>query len=218
MQNIVFKEDGEAKVSITDVAKYSSVSTKGIIAAIRKDKEKFREINLSLPSDVTLKRTILNEKQATFLMTLLKNTAEVVQFKFDLVNQFFAMREIITNELCAVHERKEHDFEQQVFTLELKLQDATELRTYKEGRMSLRKYLKNRGLKKDIREDDAWEILVNKNIVQNVIIPTLRRGLIDSEYGLQTDIRKSPVFNPEKLDEIFLSDQMVFDYEELQDA
>lgn len=35
----------------------------------------------------------LNEGQATFLMTLLKNTSAVVAFKQELVRQFFAMRD-----------------------------------------------------------------------------------------------------------------------------
>lgn len=35
----------------------------------------------------------LNEQQATFLMTLLKNTAVVVAFKMELVRQFYAMRQ-----------------------------------------------------------------------------------------------------------------------------
>jgi len=36
--------------------------------------------------------TKLNEEQATFLMTLLKNTPTVVDFKAELVRQFYAMR------------------------------------------------------------------------------------------------------------------------------
>lgn len=36
---------------------------------------------------------ILNEQQATFLLTLLKNTPVVVEFKKELVRQFYAMRD-----------------------------------------------------------------------------------------------------------------------------
>ena len=36
---------------------------------------------------------ILNEQQATFLLTLLKNTSVVVEFKKELVRQFYAMRD-----------------------------------------------------------------------------------------------------------------------------
>ena len=37
----------------------------------------------------------LNEPQATFLITLLKNTENVVEFKLELVKQFFEMRKFI---------------------------------------------------------------------------------------------------------------------------
>lgn len=38
---------------------------------------------------------LLNEQQATFLITLLKNTETVVAFKLELVRQFYAMRKFI---------------------------------------------------------------------------------------------------------------------------
>ena len=42
----------------------------------------------------------LNEEQATFLMTLLKNTPTVVAFKKELVRQFYAMRrELVTRQV-----------------------------------------------------------------------------------------------------------------------
>ncbi|MBP3760232.1 MAG: Rha family transcriptional regulator [Ruminococcus sp.] len=37
----------------------------------------------------------LNEQQATFLITLMRNTPVVVEFKKELVKQFFEMREFI---------------------------------------------------------------------------------------------------------------------------
>ena len=38
----------------------------------------------------------LNEQQATFLVTLLRNTDVVLDFKAELVDQFYKMREILT--------------------------------------------------------------------------------------------------------------------------
>ncbi|APM39393.1 Rha family transcriptional regulator [Clostridium kluyveri] len=43
----------------------------------------------------------LNEQQTTFLMTLLKNSPEVVKFKFDLVKEFFRMRELLREKLSS---------------------------------------------------------------------------------------------------------------------
>lgn len=42
-----------------------------------------------------IKVYFLNEIQSTFLITLLKNTDEVVLFKLELVKQFYAMRQIL---------------------------------------------------------------------------------------------------------------------------
>ena len=39
----------------------------------------------------------MNEQQATFLITLLKNTDVVVEFKQELVRQFYLMREELSN-------------------------------------------------------------------------------------------------------------------------
>lgn len=41
------------------------------------------------------KIALLNEQQATFLMTLMRNTEKVVEFKFTLVNAFFKTREYL---------------------------------------------------------------------------------------------------------------------------
>ena len=43
----------------------------------------------------TITGYILNEQQATFLLTLLKNTPAVVEFKKELVRQFYAMRSLL---------------------------------------------------------------------------------------------------------------------------
>ena len=48
----------------------------------------------------------LNEQQATFLMTLLKNTPVVVQFKQRLVQEFFRMRQELQNVRIAKAELK----------------------------------------------------------------------------------------------------------------
>jgi len=48
-----------------------------------------------MPSGQEMKIYLLNEQQATFLITLLKNTEKVVAFKLELVRQFYAMRQFI---------------------------------------------------------------------------------------------------------------------------
>lgn len=45
----------------------------------------------------------LNEQQATFLITLLKNTETVVEFKLELVKQFYAMRKLLAQKQTEVY-------------------------------------------------------------------------------------------------------------------
>lgn len=48
-----------------------------------------------MPSGQEMKIYLLNEQQATFLITLLKNTNKVVKFKLELVRQFYQMKQYI---------------------------------------------------------------------------------------------------------------------------
>lgn len=73
--------------------------------------EKFGTISTSYGVEIKLetrgRKTVvynLNEQQATFLITLLKNTEIVMDFKEELVRQFFKMREIL-------REKKTKDWE-----------------------------------------------------------------------------------------------------------
>lgn len=50
----------------------------------------------------TITGYILNEQQATFLLTLLKNTPVVVEFKKELVRQFYAMRSLLLEQASPI--------------------------------------------------------------------------------------------------------------------
>ena len=63
---------------------------------------------------------ILNEQQATFLMTLLKNTDIVVDFKMKLVKEFYRMREFI-------REKQSAEWQQARITGKLIRQDETDI-------------------------------------------------------------------------------------------
>ena len=88
----------------------------------------------------------------------------------------------------------------EIHQLTLDLNDARELRTYKGGLISLRKYLKG----KDLKEELAWEILVTNGVVYNAYPTVLKRMLNDERVGKQSK-GKAPIFYPEFLDEIFLN-------------
>ncbi len=80
------------------ITEMTGIEHRKIKVAIRKHQEDIESFGLSAsyqaessggrPEEIIK----LNEEQATFLMTLLKNTPTVVAFKKELVRQFYAMR------------------------------------------------------------------------------------------------------------------------------
>lgn len=94
------------------IAEGTGINHRRVRDAIRKymnDLESFGKVGAyqtPLPESKTGQSTtgyILNEQQATFLLTLLKNTPVVVAFKKELVRQFYRMR----NELSTRHELRD---------------------------------------------------------------------------------------------------------------
>lgn len=93
---------------ITDslvIAEGTGVQHKNVLELIRKHNDqitrwgevRFRRLKREnplggRPTDIAL----LNEQQATFLITLFRNTDVVVEFKAELVDQFYKMRAILT--------------------------------------------------------------------------------------------------------------------------
>ena len=81
------------------IARVSGIGHRKIKAAIRKYKNELESFRLlaSYQAESTGGRPEefyrLNEEQATFLMTLLKNTLTVVTFKKELVRQFYQMKQ-----------------------------------------------------------------------------------------------------------------------------
>jgi len=70
-----------------------------------KDFGKVRVLNATLDTNGGIQKTsyyLLNEQQATFLMTLLRNTKVVVEFKKELVKQFYQMRQILLEKQTAL--------------------------------------------------------------------------------------------------------------------
>lgn len=102
MNKLVFKTTAlsiaEPYTTSEVIAEYSGNSRKAIQNLINRYKDKLEQYGkvvfeiLPLPSGQKAKVYHLNEQQATFLITLLKNTPNVVAFKFELTRQFYATR------------------------------------------------------------------------------------------------------------------------------
>lgn len=83
------------------ISEVVGIEHRKIKVAIRKHKEAIETFGILAPYEPIIQNRgrgqpeviyKLNEEQATFLMTLLKNTPTVVAFKKELVRQFYAMR------------------------------------------------------------------------------------------------------------------------------
>lgn len=86
---IAFKTNNNHKSIMDMIYKYENLINEfGVIAF---EMRKPQNSNGGRPEKIAY----LNEQQTTFLMTLLKNSSEVVKFKFDLVKEFFRMREFL---------------------------------------------------------------------------------------------------------------------------
>lgn len=83
------------------IAEGAGMNHRRVRDAIRKyekELESFGKVGAyqtTLPSGQHVPIYHLNEQQAAFLLTLLKNTPVVVEFKKELVRQFYAMRDFI---------------------------------------------------------------------------------------------------------------------------
>ncbi len=73
MKNIVIKEHGEAKVSITDIADFSGNKYNSVRDLLVRNRDNFLELDLRLPKESDFKSLMLNEKQATFLFGIMRN-------------------------------------------------------------------------------------------------------------------------------------------------
>ena len=192
MKNIVTIENHEAKVSVLDIASFSGVSEKAIISTIRNNSEAFSRFgNIKLALNVSHMHRLLNEAETTFLLTLMKNTKEVVQFKSDLVFQFYQMREFVceTNKL-----------QLKLSQAETKRAQSNKRKTYKDGFMSLTKYINDNDL--NMKQSEAFEILNSIGAIEYQETTVIRAVLVDETLGRQIDFGVIE-FNSRALDGIF---------------
>lgn len=102
MNELVFVDQGDRKKElyttseiIADRAKIERRKVKDTIRKYREELETFGLLASYQAESIggrPREKYRLNEQQATFLLTLLKNTPVVVEFKKELVRQFYAMR------------------------------------------------------------------------------------------------------------------------------
>lgn len=117
MDNMVFlsPNTGEPFTTSDVIAEFAEIKHHAIQQMIQKHESDFKEFGKlafemrPLPESRTKQKAKiyhLNEEQATLLMTYLKNTQQVREFKKELVRQFYAMRFELYKVQAAKAERK----------------------------------------------------------------------------------------------------------------
>ncbi|MBV4417065.1 Rha family transcriptional regulator [Clostridium tyrobutyricum] len=114
MDNLVFINSNnlhaEPFTTSKIIAKYGQVqhaTVQRLIRDYKKDIKEFGKLGFEIrPSASGQKEKIykLNEPQASFLITLMKNTRQVVNFKKALIKQFYTMREVLLKRRVERHQ------------------------------------------------------------------------------------------------------------------
>ena len=105
--NIIEHSDGDLRVSSLIIAGRTNVQHKNVMDLVRSYADELAEfgplafetrMGVALPQGGFAKATeyaLLNEHQATLLITFMRNSAIVREFKLELVKQFYAMRQAL---------------------------------------------------------------------------------------------------------------------------
>ena len=103
MSNLITIEDENAFVSIDTIVEFSGNTEKSVKELIRDNGDALSDFAESAVSNGTLlkgesgkqiewSKVKLNEPQAYYILTLLRNTPTITEFKKNLIKQFFALR------------------------------------------------------------------------------------------------------------------------------
>jgi len=135
MKNLIIKDHGEAFVSLNNIVEFSGVDKKSTQSLIRTYQSKIEALNkfkfevISNRPEIDWHKAKFNEDASAFLLSLMKNTKNIVEFKFNLIKQFSKMREIIINELCKTFETKELKAENRMLKADKTIQRLTDEKT-----------------------------------------------------------------------------------------
>ena len=102
MNELILLKNNDVFTTSLVIAEGTGNQHKSVVALVKKHMEYFRKFGSIEFSDLkSLKRGrptkvyYLNEQQATLLMTFLDNSEIVIEFKVELVKQFYQMRQIL---------------------------------------------------------------------------------------------------------------------------
>ena len=140
-----------------------------------------------MKSGQEMKIYLLNEPQATFLITLLKNTEIVVNFKLELVKQFYKMRQFILERQTTqwIETRKQGKLTRKSETDVIKeLVEYAKNQGSKNAEMLYMTYSKlaNKMAGIDKRDNATINQLNNLSLIENIISHCIRAGIEQEKH------------------------------------
>ena len=200
MGEIVYLKNDEVFTDSLVISLGTGVEHRKLKQAIRKYKvqiEDFGKLYAPFRAESTGGRKteyyILNEAQATFLITLLKNTEKVVKFKAELVKQFYEMRKFIAERHTQewVETRRQGKLTRKAETDVIKeLVEYAKVQGSTHSDMLYMTYSKLANALAGVKNRDQATVmqLNNLSIFENIILQMIRSG-IDKGLGYK-DIYK----------------------------
>jgi len=166
-------------------------ATQQLIKNYKNDIKDFGKITFEMRPLVSGQKTkvyLLNEEQATFLISLMKNTKVVVQFKKELVRQFYSMRKFIlerqSNEWVATRKQSKLTRKAETDTLK-KLIEYAKSKGSENADNYYKAYtvLANKIAGINTRDEASISQLNNLSLIENIILHVIDTGIMaDKPY------------------------------------
>ena len=198
MNELILLKNNDVFTTSLVIAEGTNVKHKNIKELVSKyendlkDFGKVRVLNATLDTNGGVQKIsyyLLNEQQATFLMTLLRNTKIVVEFKKELVKQFYQMRQILLEKQTVLWQNTRIEAKAN------RLKETDEIKalvTYakENGSKNAEKYyitfsnLANKAVRIDSNQRDTATTnqLNNLILIENIINHVIQEGLQQQAY------------------------------------
>ncbi len=198
MNELILLKNNDVFTTSLVIAEGTNVKHKNIKELVSKyendlkDFGKVRVLNATLDTNGGVQKIsyyLLNEQQATFLMTLLRNTKIVVEFKKELVKQFYQMRQILLEKKTALWQNTRIEAKAN------RLKETDEIKALvayakENGSKNAEKYyvtfsnLANKavGIDSNQRDTATTNQLNNLILIENIINHVIQEGLQQQAY------------------------------------
>lgn len=198
MNELILLKNNDVFTTSLVIAEGTNVKHKNIKELVSKyendlkDFGKVRVLNATLDTNGGVQKIsyyLLNEQQATFLMTLLRNTKIVVEFKKELVKQFYQMRQILLEKQTALWQNTRIEAKAN------RLKETDEIKALvayakENGSKNAEKYyitfsnLANKAVRIDSNQRDTATTnqLNNLILIENIINHVIQEGLQQQAY------------------------------------